>query len=325
VIARLEATVAFVADALRAFGDTDYQDVRRVKAVALLANPVRAVELLAAFAALRSRTSDRDLLDELPDEPPDEEPASGPAAGDAMCRMDAFARRVGFKPTHLPAWMTARAADGGEEAPTFTFDWSRLLPSLTLYLHLSHDDVVNGRGGVVRWEGEGPVTHEFVHEHLRPMHGYVIQPVIDPLNLAPVDAYEIPDRHRQAVHLRTPADTFPFSSNLSRAVDLDHTEEYDAASASSAEKHWSTRMGNLAPLGRFGHRIKTHGRWTVRQPFDGIQIWRDPHGQVYLVDHTGTHRITRSGRPAGQVRRFDPDVDVVSTDVIVLADFRPTA
>jgi hypothetical protein len=56
-----------------------------------------------------------------------------------------------------------------------------------------------------------------------------------------------------------------------------------------------------------------------------IQLWRDPHGQVYLVDHTGTHRITRSGRPAGQVRRFDPDVDVVSTDVIVLADFRPTA
>ncbi len=55
VIARLDATVAFLADALAVFGDTDPEDLRRVKAVALLANPVRAVELLAAFAAHRSR------------------------------------------------------------------------------------------------------------------------------------------------------------------------------------------------------------------------------------------------------------------------------
>ena len=54
MIARLDATVAFLADALDAFGDRDPEDLRRVKAVALLANPVRAVELLAAFAALRS-------------------------------------------------------------------------------------------------------------------------------------------------------------------------------------------------------------------------------------------------------------------------------
>jgi hypothetical protein len=54
VIARLDATIAFLADALRAFGDPDPADLRRVKAVALLANPVRAVELLAAFAALRA-------------------------------------------------------------------------------------------------------------------------------------------------------------------------------------------------------------------------------------------------------------------------------
>ena len=57
MIARLEATVAFLADALTAFGDRDAEDLRRVKAVAVLANPVRAVELLAAFAALRSRDS----------------------------------------------------------------------------------------------------------------------------------------------------------------------------------------------------------------------------------------------------------------------------
>ena len=39
------------------------------------------------------------------------------------------------------------------------------------------------------------------------------------------------------------------------------------------------------------HRIKTHGRWAVRQPFPGLYVWRDPYGATYLVDHTGTRRI----------------------------------
>ena len=49
------------------------------------------------------------------------------------------------------------------------------------------------------------------------------------------------------------------------------------------------------------HRIKTHGHWSVQQPFPGIYVWRDPHGAYYLVDHTGTRRIpstaTASGKP----------------------------
>ena len=65
VIARVEATVAFLADALTAFGDRDAEDLRRVKALVLMANPVKAVELLAAFAALRARGVDVDV--ELPE------------------------------------------------------------------------------------------------------------------------------------------------------------------------------------------------------------------------------------------------------------------
>ncbi len=61
VIARVEATVAFLAEALTAFGDRDAEDVRRVKALVLMANPVKAVELLAAFAALRARGVDVDV------------------------------------------------------------------------------------------------------------------------------------------------------------------------------------------------------------------------------------------------------------------------
>jgi hypothetical protein len=43
VVARFEATVAFLAEALAAFGDPDAEELRRVKAVAVLANPTRAV------------------------------------------------------------------------------------------------------------------------------------------------------------------------------------------------------------------------------------------------------------------------------------------
>ena len=191
-----------------------------------------------------------------------------------------------------------------------------------MYLHLSAEDLAAGRDGVVRWEGEGPVTHAFVHEHLRPLHSYDLRPVIDLAHQAPADAYEIPDRLREAVRLRTPADGFPYASNTSRRVDADHTTALDTRTA--LPRDGSTRLGNLAPLGRFTHRVKTHGRWVLRQPFDGILLWRDPHGQVYLVDHTGTRQVTEPGHPAGAATRYDPDIEVYPTDTVIEVDFGHT-
>lgn len=81
----------------------------------------------------------------------------------------------------------------------------------------------------------------------------------------------------------TPADTFPFATCTSRRMQIDHTTPYDAGGASS--------VGNYGPMTTTHHRIKTHGRWQVRQPFPGIYVWRDPHGGHYLVDHTGTRRL----------------------------------
>ena len=45
------------------------------------------------------------------------------------------------------------------------------------------------------------------------------------------------------------------------------------------------------------HRIKTHRRWQVAQPYPGIYLWRDPHGATYLVDHTGTRRPPTPTQP----------------------------
>ena len=55
-------------------------------------------------------------------------------------------------------------------------------------------------------------------------------------------------------------------------------------------------MDNLGGMTKFHHRIKTFGRWQVKQPFDGIYLWRSPKGHHYLVDHTGT---TPLGKPEG--------------------------
>ena len=67
----------------------------------------------------------------------------------------------------------------------------------------------------------------------------------------------------------------------------------------------TTSTDNLAPLTRTHHRIKTHGHhdsdgrdgsdgksWQVRHPFPGITLWRDPFGAHYLLDPTGTRRVT---------------------------------
>jgi hypothetical protein len=401
-VVRIDATVAYLAQALQALGDPDEEDHRRAKAMLILANPTQAVEILAAFAAHRAKhpaaganpatraepvddplplndadadaDDDKDAdgegeaaddLDDLdggdgedrgadPDaahvsgaEPEDKddsgtgpEPAGGPeasphttatddpvpddAAGDATEAGSAGSAGVvpvPFRPEELPAWLARAVTPEGVRL----LDWPRLLPSVTLYLHLARDTLHTGPDGVLRWEGEGPITLQYLRDHLAPYQHLSVTPVLDLAGQAPVDAYEIPHRHRVAVRLRTPADTFPFAANLD-PVDLDHTEAYhhaptttdshrpDASDGTGAgtgtASGWrpgQSRMDNYSPLGRFHHRIKTFGRWQVRQPFDGIYIWRDPHGHYYLVDHTGTRKTTPpTQRPSTTPRPTPP-------------------
>ena len=156
-------------------------------------------------------------------------------------------------------------------------------PVVHLYVH-----TYSGRDheGINRLEGHGPVTDDWVRDTLGPHCRFKIHPVIDIEGMAPVDAYEIPDRHRQAVHLLTPADTFPHGSNLSRTKQVDHTIPWapDGPPGQSG-------IGNYGPLTTPHHRIKTHGRWQVQQPFPGIYVWRDQYGATYLVDNTGTRQV----------------------------------
>jgi hypothetical protein len=173
---------------------------------------------------------------------------------------------------------------------TWRYDSTRLLPTITCYLHLSQDAIIRDRHGVARWEDEGPVTVQFVREHLAPYQHFHIHPVIDLENQAPADAYEIPDRHRRAVRLLTPADSYPFSANPDHATkQVDHTIAYVPMEAGG--RPGQSRIGNYGPMSQLHHLIKTFGPIEVRQPFPGIYIWRDQYHQYFLVDHTGTRRI----------------------------------
>jgi hypothetical protein len=142
-------------------------------------------------------------------------------------------------------------------------------------------------GAVGRVEGHGPVTEAWIRRVVGPAARITVHPVVDLTAQAPLDAYEIPQRHRRAVHLLTPADTFPFATCTSRKMQIDHTTPFDEGGVSA--------LGNYGPMTATHHRIKTHGRWQVEQPFPGIYVWRDPHGGYYLVDHTGTRRLRRQG------------------------------
>ena len=154
-------------------------------------------------------------------------------------------------------------------------------PVVHLYVHTYAGP--DGSTGVARLEAHGPVTDDWVRKTLGASCRFKIYPVIDLEGQAPVDAYEIPDRHRQAVRLMTPADVFPYSSSLSRTMQVDHTTPFDQGGESG--------VGNYGPMTVPHHRVKTFGGWDLKQPFPGIYLWRDPHGTYYLVDHTGTRKL----------------------------------
>lgn len=90
---------------------------------------------------------------------------------------------------------------------------------------------------------------------------------------------------------------FPYATNIGRRTDIDHTIPYQNGPPAGAPPGGQTAIGNLAPMTRLHHRIKTLGGWQVRQPFPGIHLWRSPHGRHYLVDHTGTQRLNPDAKP----------------------------
>ena len=114
-----------------------------------------------------------------------------------------------------------------------------------------------------------------------------VRPIVDLNAITPVDAYEIPDRIREAVWMRSPTDSFPYGTSSCRSCDLDHTIAYDHAPGGPPGQ---TRIDNLAPVNRRAHRAKTARRWKVTQYEGGWLEWTSPAGYRYATGPHGTLR-----------------------------------
>ncbi len=239
-----------VASALKVLGDPDDPDARRSKAVGILAHPQSALDLVNQATQARRAAS---------------QAAAARRTGQADPEMEQRADRLG----------------------RFSF-----APAVA-YVHLSDQTLrdcatqagMTAGAGLVRVEDIGPLLADQVKDWLG-HRDVVVKPVIDLPGLPGVDAYEIPGWLSEAVHLRTPADCSPYSPNLSRAKDIDHTIPYQPPDRDG--RPGQTRLDNLGPLTRANHRRKTFSGWQVLQPRSGVFIWRDPTGRHYLVDGNGT-------------------------------------
>lgn len=143
---------------------------------------------------------------------------------------------------------------------------------------------------IARVEGCGPLSHDTWVELLG--HSRVtVRPIVDLNAMTPVDAYEIPDRIRDAVWMRSPIDMFPYGTASSRSCDLDHTVPYDHRSSGPPGQ---TRIDNLAPVNRRAHRAKTAMQWKVTQYEGGWLEWTSPAGYRYATGPYGTLREVRA-------------------------------
>jgi hypothetical protein len=202
---------------------------------------------------------------------------------------------------------TPGAGDDSPEAPADrpqvpvpdlgTMDLRDLLPAVSLVVHVyAGPREVSAEGEeldrIARVEGHGPVSETWLREVLGRFARFDVRPVLHPEALAPVESYEVPVRHRRAVQLLAPTETFPWGTTSSSGptVQLDHVVPWDPHGPPA-----QTGVHNLAPLSTLHHRLKTHGGWQSAMPWPGVHLWRDPHGQVYLRDTSGTRAVSASG------------------------------
>ena len=211
----------------------------------------------------------------------------------------------------------AAAVDDGttgvSDAARVVSEQRRATRDLVLYVHLTDQTLTRRRSdrnpfgskpgttSVARVEDIGALLADQVREwaaHTR----VIVKPVIDLNHEVSVDAYETPDRLRERLILRTPADPFPYAANVSRTGDIDHTNRYVFDRGDGRPPPGQTRDSNLSRMIRSTHRLKTHSGWRVIQARNGVFFWTSPHGYQYLVDHTGTTPLGRCDRALDEPR-----------------------
>ena len=228
-----KATIDRIADILARQGDTDPVEVRRSKAIGILAQPAHALDLLC-----QHQDDDWDGPAEPADPPCD--PEDGDVDGSVeIADQDTEQQAQPADQQVVPNGQRAERADpdradapaeeGTHRSLQLTpppFDPDRARPRAVIYVHFSEESLSAGRG-VARVEEVGPVLLRRLRFLLGDRCSISLKPVIDlPAGHLPVDSYEIPARLREQLQLRYPADMFPYAATVSRRLDMDHTIAY---------------------------------------------------------------------------------------------------
>ena len=264
-----KATIDRIADILARQGDTDPVEVRRSKAIGILAQPAQALELLCHH---------QDGHWDGPAEPADPpyDPEDGDVDGSVEIADQTLSSRLSRQSSRSCRRRAERAdldranapaEEGAHRSLQLTpppFDPDRARPRAVIYVHLSAE-ALSGGSGVARVEEVGPVLLCRLRFLLGDRCGISLKPVIDlPAGHIPVDSYEIPTRLREQLQLRYPADVFPYAAAVSRRIDVDHTIAY--LSTDKGRPPGQTRIGNLGPHVRRHHNYKTLGAGRFGSP-----------------------------------------------------------
>ncbi|NPD05588.1 HNH endonuclease [Nocardioides sp. zg-1308] len=243
-----DRTVSTMAATMRSLGHPGELGPRRAHAVGLLADPQKALDLLAVDPADPDRPDpDTDpsvvLAEDLAHASPTPFGGVGHGAREAVVVLHVTDRDLLAVGTPDTSYPTA----GGGRCPELG---SLLVGRLRTWL-LAADKVT-------------------------------VKPVLDPATMTSVDQHDPPAAMVEAVRLRDGTCVFPRCSRPSRSCDLDHIEPY--APFDEGGPPGQTRPDNLAPLCRRHHRAKTFGRFAyVRLP-DGSYEWTLPAGGHVTTD-----------------------------------------
>ncbi len=181
-----------------------------------------------------------------------------------------------------------------------------------LFVHLTPADLeaeLTGGTGATSIEKLGAATTELLTDWLTRLTEaggkVILRPVLDLTADAAetsVDQHDPPAAMREQVLLRDAHCVFPGCARDSRACDLDHITPY--VPTDEGGPPGQTHPGNLAPLCRTHHRVKTHTAWDYTRLDDGgSYAWTSPTGHQYETKPcdrrppTGSHTVT----PADQL------------------------
>ena len=255
-----DAALLQIAELLAEFEPSDEEETvgeLKARAVGYLANPARALALL-------QRAAQQPLFDGAPQ-----------AHGDGLPDDE----------EHDPAsdHPAATPACDGHTCGSVEVDPEKLLPKVTVVVHLDPDSLITG---VARIAQAGVMALETLQCLLQERR-VVVQPVIDLPRMKPEERYRPSRALREAVRFTWgDEEAFPFSSRPAARMDIDHIRSYLGHDPARF-----THLGNLAPLSRRAHRAKTAGYWHAEPVTPGTIRWRSPLGYRYEVSATGTRRL----------------------------------